>query len=76
MVLCSVPCFTYSRRMALCCIPSWAVSCLRSRTFDPKNAEQVSDEIRGELIHLLELINREEPNKIQAAGLGTFLPSA
>ncbi|KJA23606.1 hypothetical protein HYPSUDRAFT_583175 [Hypholoma sublateritium FD-334 SS-4] len=43
---------------------------------DPKNADQISDDIRGELSHLLELINREEPAKIQAAGLGAFLPSA
>lgn len=47
-----------------------------AHVLDPKNADQVSDEIRGELTHLLELINREEPGKIQAAGLGAFLASA
>lgn len=47
-----------------------------AHVLDPKNADQLSDEVRVELIHLIELINREEPAKIQAAGLGAFLPSA
>ena len=47
-----------------------------AHALDPKNTEGVSNEIRGELTHLLELINREKPVKKQAAGLGAFLPSA
>ncbi|KAJ2934827.1 hypothetical protein H1R20_g2288, partial [Candolleomyces eurysporus] len=43
---------------------------------DPSAPDQVGDEIRAELIHLISAINVEEPAKIQAAGLGVFLPGA
>jgi hypothetical protein len=39
--------------------------------------EQITEEIRTELIHLIALINREVPEKVQAAGLGRyFIPGA
>jgi hypothetical protein len=41
---------------------------------NPSGPDQVGDEIRGELIHLIAAINNEEPAKVQAAGLGVFLP--
>jgi hypothetical protein len=43
---------------------------------DQSSGDQIGDEIRTELVHLLELINREEPAKIQAAGLTQYLPGA
>ncbi|KAF8159659.1 armadillo-type protein [Crassisporium funariophilum] len=43
---------------------------------DPSIKDQVGDAIRTELIHLLALINQEEPAKVQAAGLAVFLPGA
>ncbi|CCM01817.1 uncharacterized protein FIBRA_03885 [Fibroporia radiculosa] len=43
---------------------------------DPSGPEQVSEDIRRELIALVELLNREDPSKIQAAGLGPFVPGA
>jgi hypothetical protein len=43
---------------------------------DPSAPDQVGDEIRAELIHLVSAINAEEPAKIQAAGLSVFLPGA
>ena len=36
---------------------------------DPTAPDQVGDEIRAELIPLIGLLNREEPAKVQAAGL-------
>ncbi|KAI0774802.1 ARM repeat-containing protein [Trametes elegans] len=41
---------------------------------DPNGPDQVGDEIRAELIALLGLLNREEPAKVQAAGLSAFVP--
>lgn len=42
---------------------------------DPTNtSDQIGDEVRGELIGLLSLLNREEPAKVQAAGLTAFVP--
>lgn len=49
---------------------------LFAHVLDPSGPDQVGDEIRGELIHLLALINNEEPAKIQAAGLAVYLPDA
>lgn len=43
---------------------------------DPNGPDQIGDEIRGELIHLIALINQEAPDKVQAAGLHVFLPGA
>ncbi|KAJ3571829.1 hypothetical protein NP233_g3504 [Leucocoprinus birnbaumii] len=40
---------------------------------DPNGADQVGDEIRGELISLLGLLNAEQPGKVQAAGLSVYL---
>ncbi|PPQ67700.1 hypothetical protein CVT24_002756, partial [Panaeolus cyanescens] len=40
---------------------------------DPSVADQIGDEIRAELIPLLNLINREAPEKVQAAGLSAYL---
>lgn len=45
-----------------------------AQVLDPSLPDQVGDEIRAELIQLIALINREEPAKVQAAGLGPFLP--
>ena len=42
---------------------------------DPTNtSDQIGDEVRGELIGLLSLLNREERAKVQAAGLTAFVP--
>lgn len=42
---------------------------------DPTNtSDQIGDEVRGELIGLLSLLNHEEPAKVQAAGLTAFVP--
>ena len=40
---------------------------------DPTAPDQVGDEIRAELIPLIGLLNREEPAKVQAAGLSAFV---
>ncbi|KAF5362127.1 hypothetical protein D9756_002481 [Leucocoprinus leucothites] len=40
---------------------------------DPNGPDQVGDEIRGELISLLSLLNAEQPGKVQAAGLSVYL---
>ncbi|KAF6761661.1 armadillo-type protein [Ephemerocybe angulata] len=47
-----------------------------AHVLDPSAADQVGDEIRAELINLIVAINGEEPAKVQAAGLGVFLPGA
>jgi len=47
-----------------------------AHVLDPSLPDQVGDEIRKELISLIDLINREEPARIQAAGLSVFLPGA
>ncbi|KAI0628226.1 ARM repeat-containing protein [Trametes polyzona] len=41
---------------------------------DPTGPDQVGDEIRAELINLIGVLNREEPAKVQAAGLSPFIP--
>ncbi|RDX41000.1 ARM repeat-containing protein [Polyporus arcularius HHB13444] len=41
---------------------------------DPTSEDQIGDEIRAELIGLIGLLNREEPAKVQAAGLSAFVP--
>ncbi|TBU45281.1 ARM repeat-containing protein [Dichomitus squalens] len=41
---------------------------------DPTGPDQVGDEIRAEVINLIGLLNREEPGKVQAAGLTAFVP--
>jgi len=38
--------------------------------------EQITEDIRTELIHLITLINQEVPEKVQAAGLGTYILGA
>ncbi|KAJ3480147.1 hypothetical protein NLI96_g8558 [Meripilus lineatus] len=43
---------------------------------DPSGPDQVGDEIRGELIGLIGVLNQADPGKVQAAGLGPFLPGA
>ncbi|KAF9077913.1 armadillo-type protein [Rhodocollybia butyracea] len=43
---------------------------------DPNGPDQVGDEIRAELIQLIGSLNAEDPAKIQAAGLGVFVPGA
>ncbi|KDR80526.1 hypothetical protein GALMADRAFT_240827 [Galerina marginata CBS 339.88] len=49
---------------------------LFAHVLDPSGPEQVGDDIRADLIGLIALINQEEPTKVQAAGLGVFLPGA
>ncbi|KAI0372648.1 ARM repeat-containing protein [Pilatotrama ljubarskyi] len=41
---------------------------------DPTAPDMVGDEIRAELIGLIGVLNREEPAKVQAAGLTAFVP--
>ncbi len=41
---------------------------------DPTSEDQIGDEIRAELVGLIGLLNREEPAKVQAAGLSAFVP--
>ncbi|TFK52121.1 ARM repeat-containing protein [Heliocybe sulcata] len=41
---------------------------------DPSKQEQVQEETRGELIQLIGLLNKEEPAKVQAAGLTPYVP--
>lgn len=38
--------------------------------------EQITEDIRTELIHLVALINQEVPEKVQAAGLGRYILSS
>ena len=40
---------------------------------DPNGPDQIGDEGRAELIQLISFLNTQEPAKIQAAGLTTFL---
>ncbi|KAJ3515528.1 hypothetical protein NLJ89_g1707 [Agrocybe chaxingu] len=47
-----------------------------AHVLDPNQPDQVGDEVRSELIHLIPLINQTESAKVQAAGLGPFLPGA
>ena len=41
---------------------------------DPTGPDMVGDEVRVELISLVGMLNREEPAKVQAAGLTAFVP--
>ncbi|TFK40003.1 ARM repeat-containing protein [Crucibulum laeve] len=47
-----------------------------AHVLDPSGPDQVQDEVRAELIELIAAVNKEEPAKVQAAGLGIFLPGA
>lgn len=47
-----------------------------AHVLDPNGPDQVGDEIRGRLIQLIGALNAENPNLIQAAGLGPFVPGA
>ena len=48
-----------------------------THVLDSPEEEQINEDIRTELIHLIALINQEAPEKVQAAGLGKyFLPGA
>lgn len=40
---------------------------------DSSEEEQIDQDIRSELIHLIGLINREVPDKVQAANLGIYI---
>ncbi|KAH7913038.1 armadillo-type protein [Hygrophoropsis aurantiaca] len=44
-----------------------------AHVLDPSGPDQVGDEIRAELITLIGALNREDPARIQAAGLGVFV---
>jgi hypothetical protein len=44
-----------------------------ARVLDPTEKDQLGDEIRPQLIRLVELINQEAPDKVQAAGLRLYL---
>lgn len=41
----------------------------------PTNDDMISEEIQKELVHLISLINREEPGKVAAAGLSSYVQS-
>lgn len=43
---------------------------------DPSQPDQVGDEVRADLINLIGMLHREDPGKIQAAGLTPFVPGA
>lgn len=43
---------------------------------DPNNPEQIQSDTRAQLIELIQILNREDPNKVQAAGLGIWVASA
>jgi hypothetical protein len=47
-----------------------------AHVLDPNGPDQVGDEIRAELINLIGALNAEDPAKVQASGLGIFLPGA
>ncbi|KAG6821184.1 hypothetical protein H0H93_004004 [Arthromyces matolae] len=47
-----------------------------AHVLDPSHAEQVGDDVRSDLIQLIGAINREDPTKVQAAGLAIWLPGA
>ena len=48
-----------------------------THVLDSSGEEQITEDIRTELIHLIALINQEVPEKVQAAGLGRYiLPGA
>jgi hypothetical protein len=41
----------------------------------PTNDDMISEEIQKELVHLISLINQEEPGKVAAAGLSSYVQS-
>ena len=43
---------------------------------EPSVLDQINDETRAELIELIGALNKEAPEKVQAAGLGPFVPRA
>ena len=43
-----------------------------AHVLDPSVDEQVTDETRQELIRLVQAINQEKPDAVQAAGLSAF----
>ncbi|TDL21910.1 ARM repeat-containing protein [Rickenella mellea] len=47
-----------------------------AHVLDPTTEDQIGDEVRGELINLVNALNNESPAKIQAAGLGPFVSGA
>jgi importin-4 len=46
-----------------------------AHVLDPSAPEQITDEIRAELIQLVGALNAEDPAKVQASGLAPFVPS-
>ena len=49
---------------------------LFAHVLDPSAPDQIGDEIRGDLLRLVNVLNAEEPAKVQAAGLGVFVTGA
>jgi importin-4 len=47
-----------------------------AHVLDPSGPEQIGDETKAELIALIGALNGENPAKVQAAGLGPFVPGA
>ncbi|KZP16609.1 ARM repeat-containing protein [Athelia psychrophila] len=47
-----------------------------AHVLDPSGEDQIGDEARAELIALVGALNREDPAKVQAAGLGPFITGA
>lgn len=45
-----------------------------AHVLDPSGVDQVGDETKAELIALIGALNGEDPAKVQAAGLGPFVP--
>jgi hypothetical protein len=43
---------------------------------DPSALDQITDETRAGLVELVGALNKEAPGKVQAAGLGPFVPEA
>lgn len=43
---------------------------------EPTALSQINDETRARLIELISVLNKEAPEKVQAAGLGPFVPGA
>jgi hypothetical protein len=47
-----------------------------AHVLDPSVANQIEEDVRGQLIQLIGALNREDPSKVQASGLGPFVPAA
>ena len=45
-------------------------------TLEPSVPDQINDETRAGLVELIEELNKEAPETVQAAGLGPFVPGA